>query len=351
MRNKKMLLIMVTVFLLSSMGCSGVARKPLLGMKRLGVSGFYVNEPGGNDSYRSLTLHADVLNEIYPLWYHVRTDGSLKAEVNQQAINFAKSKGVKILPLINVVPNQDAVLVDPAAMSRAVANIVQVVKANNYDGANIDFEFIPDSHHKDFAVDRNKMTMFMKNLHNQLQSIGKMTHMCVLPHVGVPTTMSGVYDYGALSPYVDKVTIMTYDHSQADSPPGPLAPFNWVEKNITEAIKQGFKPQKICLGVATYGYDWPAGKAGGFSTPTKVITQNAAIKGIQIKWNDQSQEPYYVYTGQDGVSREVWFENEVTLQTKLDLVKNYNLAGVCIWRLGFENEKFWQRIIKVWGKR
>ena len=160
------------------------------------------------------------------------------------------------------MPSQDAILHDTAAEDRAISNLVQEVKAHNYNGVDIDFEFIPDSTHKDFSVDRNELTVFVKKISTQMSNLKKETHMAVLPHVGVSQEMAGVYDYGGLSPYLTRVTIMTYDHSEAESPPGPVAPFSWVEQNITTAIQQGFKPQQICLGVATYGYDWPSGQPG-----------------------------------------------------------------------------------------
>lgn len=341
-------LVGLLVLVLTAIGCAKM-QKPFV--SRPSVGGFYVNDPGGNDSFTSLKAHAQLLNEIYPLWYHVKSDGSLKEEPNPEAIAFARKNGVKIIPLINVVPNTDDVLVNPAAMDNAINNIVRVVKENNYDGADIDFEFVPTTGRQDFRADRDKLTLFMKNLHAKLQPMGKETHMAVLPHVGVTPEMSGVYDYGGLAPYVKRVTIMCYDHSQAGSPPGPLAPFSWVESNIKTAISQGFKASQICLGVATYGYDWPAGKPNGFSVPTRQIMQEASRKGYDIKWSDKYQEPFYIYSGEGGLTREVWFENEATLQNKIDLVKKYNLSGMCIWRLGFENEAFWNVINKNWGKR
>ncbi len=310
------------------------------------IGGFYVNDPGGFDSLPSLKTHRKELDELYPLWYHVRPDGSLEEEPVNEAIRIAHNNKIKIFPLVNVVPNQDAELLNPRARDNAIANIVRVVKNHGYDGIDIDFEFVPTTGKKDFRVDRNQMTLFMKLLSARLTKIGKETHMAVLPHVGVSPEMSEVFDYSGLAPFVHKVTLMCYDHSQEGSPPGPLAPFDWVEKNITTAIKQGFKPHQICLGVATYGYDWPAGKSGGFSTPSKKVLENAAIKGYKIKWSNRHQEPYYIYTNPDGYKREVWFENSSTLQTKLNLVKKYKLSGVCIWRLGFEDHKFWETIHK-----
>ncbi len=212
-------------------------------------------------------------------------------------------------------------------MNNAITNIVRVVKENNYDGINIDFEFIPTTEHMDFSVDRDKMTLFVKKLNGQLKKMNKETHMSVLPHVGVSKEMSGVYDYGGQSPYVDKVTIMTYDHSQAGSPPGPLAPFSWVEQNIKTAINQGFMSGQICLGVATYGYDWPAKQPNGFSVPTRQINEQSRIKGYNIKWSDQYQEPYYTYPGEGGVEREVWFENALPSKAKSIWLKSIICPG------------------------
>jgi spore germination protein YaaH len=334
----------------SACGCHGGLQKPMF-QARPQVDAYYMNNPGGSDdSFPSLQAHTDVLNEISPLWYHVKTDGSLDKEVNSQALALAKQNGVKVMPLVNLVPSQDAILHNTAAEDRAISNLTQEVKNNNYDGLDIDFEFIPDSAHKDFSVDRNELTVFVKKIYTAMSNMKKELHMAVLPHVGVPQTMSGVYDYGGLAPFLTRVTLMTYDHREASSPPGPVAPFSWVEQNITTAIKQGFKPEQICLGVATYGYDWPAGESGGFSKPTKEIMTQVSKNGYDVKWSNQYQEPYYTYTGQGG-PREVWFENAATLKTKMDLVKKYNLAGIDIWRLGFEDQNFWNQIASVWGKK
>lgn len=310
-----------------------------------------MNDLGGFDSLPSLTSYSKIIDKIYPLWYHVRPDGSLQEEPNLKAIAIARKNRIKILPLINVVPSQDSVLLNEQTRENAIANIVRIVKANNYDGVNIDFEFIPTTANKDFSLDRDKMTLFVQLLNNRLKKMKKETHMSVLPHVNVPAQISGLYDYGGLAPYLNKVTLMCYDFRQEGSLPGPIAPFGWVEQNIVTAIQQGFKPSQICLGVATYGYDWPVDRPGGFSKPSREILREATLRGYQVKWSDKYQEPYYVYWDIYGNEREIWFENYATLQTKIDLVKKYKLSGICIWRLGFEDPKFWQTIEKNWGRR
>ncbi|HWP98660.1 MAG TPA: glycosyl hydrolase family 18 protein [Syntrophomonadaceae bacterium] len=335
-------------------GCAGTAKKPLsktAAKPRPEVIGFYVNGTGQYDSLKSLSAHADVIDEIHPQWYHVKPDGSIEKTVNSQAINVAKQNGIKVIPLVDLVPSQDAILLDQAAQDKAIANLVQEVKANNYSGLDIDFEFFPIAKKKDFTVDRDKLTAFIKKMHAQMGSMGKELQMAVLPHVASAPEEGAVYDYGMLAPYLNKVTLMSYDFKEAHSPPGPVAPFAWVEQNITTAIKQGFRPDQIQLGVATYGYDWPAGQSGGFAIPTTEILKQAEMKGYQVKWNEQYKEPYYSYKDASGISREVWFENEATLKTKIDLVNKYQISGISIWRLGYEDPKFWDAILHAWGKK
>ena len=43
----------------------------------------------------------------------------------------------------------------------------------------------------------------------------------------------------------------------------------------------------------------------------------------------------------DGVKHEVWFENADTLKAKLNLVRNYGIGGIAIWRLGLEDQNYW----------
>jgi len=350
--KKAAALLLCIILLAVTVGCSKAGKKPLNDRPaRPTVVGYYANDIGGYDSLPSLKAHADLLNEIHPLWYHVNPDGSISKEINYEAINSARSNDIKIIPLVNVVPSQDAVLLDEAAQDRAIANLIQEVKTNNYDGLDIDFEFFPASQIKDFTVDRDQLTRFMQKFYPKMKSLGKVTYMAVLPHVGSSPQVGGVFDYGALTRDLDKVTIMTYDYDEAHGPPGPVAPFSWVESNINDAIRQGFSPEKISLGVATYGYDWPKGEVGGFSKPTTEIMKQVAMNGYQVKWSDAYQEPYYEYYDNYGNTRIVWFENEYTLQTKIDLVKKHKLAGISIWRLGYEDQMFWNKIKLQWGTR
>jgi spore germination protein YaaH len=199
---------------------------------------------------------------------------------------------------------------------------------------------------KNFAGDKDLYTEFVKRLRDALKPLRKTLAISVIPKVQVPSEVAGIYDYGALARLVDHVALMTYDRHQDSGPPGPVAPFSWVQQNIDETERLGFKPSQIFWGIATYGYDWPAGQPGGFSRPTREIEDRAAETGVEVKWSNRYQEPYYVYTAPNGRQREIWFENRYTLRQKIDLMKKYRLAGIAIWRLGFEEPAFWDTLRK-----
>ncbi len=347
MRNRR-ILALLTLFTLAAAifvpGCTP-SRKPAPKKKALHVTAFYV-EPGSNGSYASLQKYSRHLDILSPLWLTVQGDGSIKDVTDPKAMKLAKSRGLKVIPLVNVANSNDTVLTDPTIRDKSIINLMTILKKYNFDGYNIDFEFIPKGT-KNFVADKDLLSKYMNIMHDKIKPMGKILNMSVIPHYEVTPDVSGIYDYSALAPVVDVVTLMLYDRHQGASKPGPVSPLKWAETNIQTAIKQGFKPNQICVGVATYGYDWPSSSTGGYSRPTKEILQHAKQKGIDVKWSDQFQEPYYVY--QDpatGTTREVWFESSQTLSQKIDLVYKYKLHGICIWRLGFETPSFWSIIGK-----
>lgn len=101
---------------------------------------------------------------------------------------------------------------------------------------------------------------------------------------------------------------------------------------------------EVSLGVAAYGYDWPAGKAGGRARPAAEIMQAAKDVGLMVQWDQNRQTPFLKYNAAGGGPREVWFENGEAAAMKMQLAKKYRLAGISVWRLGCEDPDFWREI-------
>ena len=57
--------------------------------------------------------------------------------------------------------------------------------------------------------------------------------------------------------------------------------------------------------------------------------------------HDRYQTPFFTYT-EAGTKYEVWYENRHSTAAKLRLVDKYNLRGVAVWRLGYEDPGIWE---------
>ncbi len=309
------------------------------------VLGFYVNwltESG--TSYQTVQENWQSIDMIAPFWYTLTPEGELENRYGghqYEAMNLAQNRQVEILPLINNSQANNLMLVDPTIRKKSINNIVKLVQDYQYDGVNIDFEMLPE-------WTRDGYTNFIKELSAEFDKINKKLTISVFPKIDVPISLQGAYDYGALAPYIDRLVIMTYDNHWSTGPAGPVAPLQWVEKNIIYALEY-LPPEKVLLGIANYGYDWVIGGEGS-DLSEKEATQLASKYNAEIKWHNTYQVPYFNYQDEIGNKHQVWFENNYSLGFKLELVNKYNLKGIGIWRLGNGSKDFWKIINKLLGK-
>ena len=147
--------------------------------------------------------------------------------------------------------------------------IAAEVKAKGYDGIDIDFENKGASTKPYFAL-------FLKGLYMRM---GNKWVMCTIEartppedaFAKMPPKLEYANDFAAINKYCDRVRFMTYDQRTADltlnkkngaTLYAPIADPLWVEKSIRLAMKQ-IRPNKIQIGIATYGYEYRIGGAVG----------------------------------------------------------------------------------------
>jgi spore germination protein YaaH len=138
---------------------------------------------------------------------------------------------------------------------------------------------------------------------------------------------------------------MSYDYSTEDSAPGPIAPLDWVRSVLQLAVSE-IPRDKIVLGVATYGYDWPSGEPAQDLQWTDAEAL-ARAHNVPVKWDTASHSPWFAYTDSQGQPHTVWFENASSMKDKLDLATQYRVAGVFIWVLGGEDPATWRELRQV----
>jgi spore germination protein len=331
--SKKRYVILAILLLMAAILPAGCARP-----RDFGIMGFY--EKGWDDltyGYPVLEKHYQSLIALMPFWYTVQGDGNIEEqEIEPEVAELLKqNKETKLLPLLNNGKGVGDKLNDADFRSTVVDNIETLINDNDYDGVNIDFELIPPE-------SRDGLTALIKELSERMRN--KSISVSVFPLVDVTEDVNGAYDYEALAKSADYLTIMTYDKHEESSDPGPVAPYDWVEENLDTALSMIGK-EKIVLCIGAYGYDWPTGgEAEAQYMGLREILALADDKGAQIEWDEQSQSPHFTYDDEDGVTHEVWFENGESAAKKGQLGKDRNIRGAAIWRMGFEDDDYWDNI-------
>lgn len=314
----------------------------------LGYATYYYS--GDNLSYNSLKTNSDLIDQLATDTYNTDESGNLKLTYKNtdgtgllptSQISYANSKNIDTYAMVsNCFDGSVAksILENAANRRNLINNIIQTIKANNFKGVNIDLEGI-------YPYDRVYFTTFMSELYNTLHPLGYKVTIAVPAKTvdNLSDGWSGAFDYAQIANYTDEVVIMAYDEHYAGGSPGPIASAWWVQSVVNYAVKN-IPSQKILLGLAAYGYDWPSSGASARAYGVNSIYNLAASYGAQIKWDTASNTNYFNYTDSSSVYHNVWFENSTSIAYKLDIVNNNNLGGVAIWRIGLEDSDYWTTI-------
>lgn len=314
----------------------------LYGQKSRVVLGYYtVDYPGDRLSYNSLANFGHLVDFTAMFDFCVDGKGNLKGSVSPEGIKLAREKGARTLMVVHNISLGSfdhkaaySAITIKANRNNLVDNIVNQVDKYRYDGVNIDFEGIP-------AQCRGDFNLFLEALSGKLKERKKLLTVAVPAKISdAGNSWSGAYDYRTIGRLSDFVVIMTYDEHWISGKPGPVASLPWVVQVLKYAT--GVMPsQKVLMGIGCYGYDWPEGRKG---KPVKWKDMPALVSRYGgVKWDNGFSVPYMTYKI-NGVKHQVWFENRYSLAIKLNLIEKYDLGGIAIWRMGFEDASFWETL-------
>lgn len=218
-----------------------------------------------------------------------------------------------------------------AAKEQLVDQLLNTMMKKGYQGLDIDFEYI-------LAEDRDAFTAFVEYTAGRMRENGYRISVDLAPKTSAE--QKGLLyegkDYRALGEIVDSVLLMTYEWGYKYGPNMAVAPLNKVRQVVEYAVTE-IDPGKIRLGMANYGYDWPLPFEQGITAATTIGNVEAvriAIEyGVEIKFDETAQSPYFNYVTEQGISHEVWFEDVRSYSKKFDLIREFGLEGMGYWNL------------------
>lgn len=295
-----------------------------------------------DDSFglESLTEHATAMTLLAPQCYWVDQDGNIQGSVSPSAMEAARRAR---LPVMALLYNQDfsrdiatLLLNNRRLQRRVISNMASIARQENLLGFQLDLENInPD--------EINLYTRFVRDAARKLHREGRLLSVAVVPRFldSRPNQWSAAYDYPALAHSVDFLTLMAYDNSGRNGPPGPIAGYNWVKHAIEYAVRR-VSPDKVLLGIPLYGREWSENE-DGIQTRTMPYQQTKAVLerlSIRPQWDVAQRSPWFEYRTSNALCQ-VWYENAKSISEKLRLVEKFRLRGFAAWRLGMEDPRLW----------
>lgn len=223
-----------------------------------------------------------------------------------------------------------AILTNAAAQEAFLSNLTSALKQRNYYGVIFDFEYI-------FPFDRESYNQFLRRAVQMLHAQGYIVMTAVAPKTSATQagTLYVAHDYPVHGELVDFVIIMTYEWGYIYGPAMAVAPIDQVRRVLDYAVSV-IPSNKILMGMPNYGYNWTLpfvqGSAAKTITNTQAVTI-AADNGAVIEYDEKAQSPFFNYYDNQGTQHEVWFDDARSIEARLKLIDDYNLAGISYWTI------------------
>lgn len=291
-------------------------------------------------SARESITGIDGLDVISPTWFSLANEeGDLDNIADLAYVKWAKSQGYQVWALVDNKFDSKlthAVLSNTDKREKVIKQLLAFISLYELDGINIDFESVAQE-------DGIYFLQFMRELAPFMKEQGAILSVDFY----VPAPWTAHYYRKEVSEVVDYAMVMTYDEHWSTSPKsGSVASLGFVEKGIVDTLKE-IPKEKVLMGLPYYTRIWEEQEVEGVLTvKSKAYSMQRAYdifveNGAEIKWDSETGQYYGEYE-KDGIKYRCWFEEEESIEQKVQFVHKYDLAGVAGWKKGLEKPEIWQ---------
>lgn len=292
------------------------------------------------------------VNVMSPTFFTLVDEGRGKVSDNageegKEYVKWAHSNGYMVWPSISnnsYIETTSEIMKDYNLRHDLIENIISLIMEYDLDGINIDFEYMHDE-------DKDLFSRFIIELKPRLNEIGKVLSVDVTAPDG-SEEWSLCFDRHIIGDVADYIVFMAYDQNgDSSAVPGTNAGYDWVKVNIDKFLGQEeVEAEKIILGMPFYARVWKEsnGKIEEIWKVDMKALDEMIPESAQKIWDDDLKQ-YYVEYVENGLTNKIWIEDEESIEAKLSLITEYNLAGAAYWAKDREPESIWQVISETLG--
>ena len=302
------------------------------------------------------------LTTIAPTWFSLAdTEGNISSIADPDYVNYAHQANLEVWAVlrdfhggINSYDETYEVLSYTSKRTRVINQVIAEAIENGVDGINLDFELVSSACGEHYI-------QFVRELSVRCRQNGLVFSVDNY----VPQPYNAHYDLQEQGIVADYVMIMGYDeHTDGSYEAGSVASISYLKNGVAEAL-QMVPAEKLVAGVPFFTRLWfetpkteeeLAQEAGTEAAqyPDKLsstaygMTEAADVvaeAGAQTGWDEQTMQNYAEWEADGGTYR-IWLEDRQSLEAKLKVISENDLAGVAEWSLGMEDPAVWDLILQ-----
>ncbi len=349
-----------------------------------------------NSTISTVLPNSKGLNVISPTWFYLNdNNGNIASLASKDYVDYCHQHQVEVWALVSNLENKEVntteVLTYTSRRETLVNNLISAAIQFNLDGINVDLEAL-----KPEAGDA--YIQFIRELSLKCEA----NNIVLSVDNYVPTDYTAFYNRAEQALFADYIAIMAYDEHYAGSDEaGSVASIGFVTEGVQNTLNE-VPAEQIILGMPFYTRVWSetpitSGQSestdnaapnpddandnenmadnhngqnadetsddnnatedddfadsyqlftlDSYATNMNEISKLLSSNGVTPVWSDADGQYYAEYLN-NGITYKIWIENAVSLEEKLKVLKEYNLAGGAFWKLGLESSDVWDIIIK-----
>ena len=300
-----------------------------------------VTNRSANQAMETLISNTKGVNVIAPTWFMLTdNEGDYTSLADQNYVTRAHAMGLQVWAVLDNFNQGDNVqseilFASSSARKKLIATLMKDVAAYGIDGINLDIEGIKSSAGPHYV-------QFIRELSVDCRKQGIVLSIDSY----VPSAYSAFYNWAEQGRVADYVVMMGYDEHYAGGEAGSVASLGYEQHGIEDLLKQVPK-EKIISAIPFYTRIWKADAEGTSSQSVGITSAKEWVESNQVSlyWQEELGQDYGEVE-KDGATYSIWMEDERSLELKMQLIRDNNLAGVACWRLGFEPQDIWD-IVKL----
>lgn len=283
------------------------------------------------------------LTTISPTWFFIKDNGgNIQSLASQTYVNYCHQSGIEVWGLVENITYKDefdiaAVLNRTSSRQNLVTQLIAQAIQYDLDGINVDIEALPAEASAGYIE-------FIR----ELSIMCRRNHIILSVDNYVPMAYNQNYNRKEQGIVADYVIIMGYDeHYSGSEEAGSVASIGYVKNGIEKTLEE-VPAEKVINAVPFYTRLWCTNHEGslssvslGMDSAAKTLSDN----DVSPEWSEEYGQYYAEFTNADG-SYQIWLEEERSIEEKAKLIKEYGLAGIAAWRLGYEKDEIWDILLK-----